>query len=75
MMAVPYGDLEASVKEVHRCAAAEHRRLMFSNGFEKVGFPNVSDQHWDQIYQTVQDLELPVNCHIGSPSAAPMSSR
>ena len=65
MMAVPYWDLEASVKEMHRCAAAGHRGLMFSNSFEKVGLPKVSDQHWDPIYETAQGLELSINFHIG----------
>jgi predicted TIM-barrel fold metal-dependent hydrolase len=62
---VPFWDVEASVAEIKRCADAGHRGILLANQYEKIGLPSFVDPHWDPIYATAQDLELPVNFHAG----------
>ncbi len=62
---LPYWDLEASVAEMERCAALGFRGVLFSNVFERVGLPSYVDPYWDPIYARAQELDMPINFHIG----------
>ncbi|MFJ3804719.1 amidohydrolase family protein [Streptomyces sp. NPDC090088] len=63
--AVPYWDVQESVKEIRRCHAAGHRGIIFSSHPEKNGQPHLGDKHWDPLWATCQELGMPVNFHIG----------
>src|SRR5262249_34859692 len=63
--ALPFWDLEAAVKEMTRCAGLGFKAIVFANKMEQIGLPSFVDRHWDPIYAAAQDLELPVNFHIG----------
>jgi predicted TIM-barrel fold metal-dependent hydrolase len=62
---LPFWDLEVSVKELRRCAAAGHRGVLFANKYELIDLPVFTDPHWDPIYRTAEELGLPINFHIG----------
>jgi len=66
VMGVPFWDLDASLKEIERAAAAGHRGVIFSQQPELYGCPSLGDRHWDKVWALAQDLELPINFHIGS---------
>jgi predicted TIM-barrel fold metal-dependent hydrolase len=62
---VPFWDLEATEREIHRCVAMGHRGILWANKLEQVGLPDCTDPHWDPIYRVVADLDLSVNFHTG----------
>jgi uncharacterized protein len=65
VVAVPFWDLELSIKEIRRCHALGHRGMIFSQAPEHFGAPTLGDPHWDALWAVAQDLELSVNFHIG----------
>jgi predicted TIM-barrel fold metal-dependent hydrolase len=67
--AVPFWDVEASVREIRRCQDMGHRGILFSSHPDWFGQPHIADSHWDPIWSLAQDLELSINFHIGSGGA------
>jgi predicted TIM-barrel fold metal-dependent hydrolase len=39
--------------------------VLCANNFERIGLPSFCDEYWDPIYAAAQELDLPVNFHIG----------
>jgi predicted TIM-barrel fold metal-dependent hydrolase len=62
---VPFWDISESLEEIKRAYAKGHRGVLFANKFEQIGLPGFTDPHWDPIYSLCQDLELPINFHVG----------
>jgi predicted TIM-barrel fold metal-dependent hydrolase len=62
---VPFWDLEASVKEMKRCADLGHTGILFANKYEMIGMPAFYDEYWDPIFAAAQDLDLSINFHAG----------
>jgi predicted TIM-barrel fold metal-dependent hydrolase len=62
---LPFWDLDATVEEMRRCAGLGFKGFLFANKFEKVGLPPFTDGYWDRVYATAQDMDLPINYHIG----------
>jgi len=65
MAMLPYWDVEAAVKEMHRCYEMGFRGVLFANKFERVGLPGFTDSYWDPVYATAQEMDIPVNYHVG----------
>lgn len=65
VMALPFWDVEASVKEIHRCVELGHKGVLFANAPERAGLPRMRDEHWDPIYATAQEIGLSINLHVG----------
>jgi predicted TIM-barrel fold metal-dependent hydrolase len=66
MAALPFWDVETSVKEIRRAAGMGHKGIVFGAYPEQWGAPPLTSRHWDPIWATAQDLGLPVNFHIAS---------
>jgi uncharacterized protein len=64
--ALPFWDLEESLREMERCAKAGHRGILFTDQPEYFGLPMLADPHWDRLWAAAQDLGQSVNFHIGS---------
>ena len=62
---LPFWDVDASVTELLRCAAAGHRGVNFCNQPEKYDQPRLWDEHWDRIWAAAREAGIPVNFHIG----------
>lgn len=62
----PFWDVDASVKEVHRCAEMGHKGILFTGDPQSYGEPVIGDKHWDPLWQAAVDLNLPVSFHLGS---------
>jgi predicted TIM-barrel fold metal-dependent hydrolase len=64
---LPFWDVDLSVRELKRC-----RKTLGLVGFtmtdspQEWGLPCLNDPYWDPVWSTAQDLQLPVNFHIGS---------
>jgi len=64
--AIPFWDVEASVREIERCAAKGHRGVLFTGEPQVHGMPFLGDEHWDRLWAAAQDHDQPVSFHIGS---------
>jgi uncharacterized protein len=64
--AVPFWDIDLSIKEMERCQADGHRGIIFSQAPETFGQPILSDPYWDRLWNAAQEMGLAVNFHIGS---------
>ena len=65
VMALPFWDVEASVKEIHRSAAKGHRAVLFGSRPETFGEPVLAHKHWDPIWAATREAGLPISFHIG----------
>jgi predicted TIM-barrel fold metal-dependent hydrolase len=66
VMALPFWDLDATIKEMGRAASNGHRGIVFGSQPELFGVPPLISPHWDRLWAAAQDLELPINFHIAS---------
>ncbi|MCU1454702.1 MAG: hypothetical protein JWN46_2848 [Acidimicrobiales bacterium] len=69
VMAVPFWDIDLSIREMERCAELGHKGIVFSQAPEDFGSPMLSDPHWDKLWDAAQSMKLSVNFHIGSGDA------
>jgi uncharacterized protein len=64
--ALPFWDVDACVAEVRRIREMGHRGVIFSSHPDRYGQPFLADPHWDRLWAVAQELEMPINFHIGS---------
>jgi predicted TIM-barrel fold metal-dependent hydrolase len=65
-MALPFWDIDETVKEMARAAAAGHKGLVMCGEPEHFGLPKLTDPRWDRLWAAAQEMGLPVNFHIGT---------
>jgi len=73
LVAVPYWDVEATVKEIHRTAAKGARSITFPELPDRVGLPSWHTAHWDPVLAAAQETGMPLSLHFGS-GGAPLIS-
>lgn len=66
IMAMPFWDVPAMVKEVNRCAKRGFKGILFTAAPQDYGMPVLSDPHWNGFWAAAQDAGLPISFHIGS---------
>jgi predicted TIM-barrel fold metal-dependent hydrolase len=66
IMATPFWDVPACVREIERCAARGHKGVLFGSQPQAFGQPRLTDRHWDPVFAAAQDAGLPISFHIGS---------
>ena len=66
IMATPFWDVEASVKEIERCAALGVKGVLFGSQPQHFDQPLLTSPHWDPVWAAAQDAGLPISFHIGS---------
>ena len=66
VMALPFWDIDASVKEIERSAAKGHRAVLFGSRPESFGEPPLASLHWDPVWAATQAAGLSISFHIGS---------
>ena len=72
---LPFWDLDFALRELRRC-----REELGLTGFTMTdqpshfGQPALADSAWDPFWAACQELELPVNFHIGSGSSADVAA-
>lgn len=66
VMATPFWDVDATVKEIQRCAGLGHRAILFTAAPQDFDMPFLGDAHWNPIWAAAQDVDLPISLHIGS---------
>jgi len=66
MMALPFWDMDDTLKEMERAAKAGHKGIVMCCEPEFFGMPKMTSPHWDPLWAKAQDLHLSINFHIGS---------
>ena len=62
---VPFWDVEATVREVERCAEKGFKGVLFTGEPLRFGLPSIGDRHWDPLWAVAQEAGLPIHFHIG----------
>ncbi len=65
-MALPFWDIPACVTEMQRARKMGHKGIVMCGEPEHFDLPVLTDPHWDPFWAAAQDLELPINFHIGT---------
>jgi uncharacterized protein len=65
LTALPFWDVEESVKEIERCAANGHHGVLFIAKPQKMGMPRLAEDHWKPIFEALESMKLSVNFHTG----------
>src|SRR5260370_8965940 len=65
LAALPFWNVEESVKEIERCAQLGYAGILFTEKPHKMGLPRISDEHWAPIFDATQDKGWSVNFHTG----------
>jgi predicted TIM-barrel fold metal-dependent hydrolase len=72
---IPFWDVQASVREVQRCAEMGSKGVIFSENPAKLShkgqrLPSIHsfDRHWDPLWAVLQETGLPLLMHYGSSS-------
>jgi len=65
VMATPFWDVSAAVKEIERCAAKGHKAVLGAGQPQDFGQPRVAHKHWDPVWAAAQDAGLSISFHIG----------
>jgi predicted TIM-barrel fold metal-dependent hydrolase len=66
MALLPWWDIKASVTEARRCRSMGLRGVNTNAEPHLVGLPELSDKHWDPLWEAVAGMGMPVNFHIGA---------
>jgi predicted TIM-barrel fold metal-dependent hydrolase len=65
IIALPFWDVEASVREIERNAERGMRGALFTGEPQRFGFPLLGDHHWDPVYAALQAAGMPIHFHLG----------
>ncbi|MGO9030457.1 amidohydrolase family protein [Mycobacterium sp.] len=63
---LPFWDLEASVKEIHRVAAKGAKCVTFPDLPDRLGLPSVHSDHWDPVLSAMEETDMVLAQHFGS---------
>lgn len=65
-MAVPFWDIEASLKEMERAAKLGHKGVVMCGEPAYFNLPKLTAPEWDPLWAAAQDMALPINFHVGT---------
>jgi len=65
VMATPFWDVPAAVREIDRCARLGYQAVLFCNQPQDHGQPALRDPHWDPIWAAAQAAGMSVSFHVG----------
>ena len=66
IVATPFWDIDATVREIERCVALGARGILFTGEPQRFGLPIIGDPHWDPLWEVARAAGLPIHFHIGS---------
>ena len=62
---IPIQDIDEAVREVQRVAAGGAKSLQLPVFPTEIGLPDYYDERYGPLWATIQDVDLPICCHIG----------
>ncbi|MFT3851338.1 MAG: amidohydrolase family protein [Ilumatobacteraceae bacterium] len=64
--ALPFWDLDETIKEMARCADLGHRGAILSLEPEHFGQPHLTHEYWEPLWSAAEEIGYPLNFHIGA---------
>jgi predicted TIM-barrel fold metal-dependent hydrolase len=65
LAALPFWDIDASIREMRRCASTGHRGVLWAATLDKHNLPPTTNPYWDPFYAEAQELGMSINFHVG----------
>jgi predicted TIM-barrel fold metal-dependent hydrolase len=65
-MALPFWDVDASLREIERCMALGHKGILFTGDPDRFGQPWIADPYWNPIWSLAQEHGMTINFHVGN---------
>ena len=66
VVATPFWDIAATVKEIERSAERGARGILFTGEPHRYGLPVIGARHWDPLWEVARAADLPIHFHIGN---------
>ena len=66
MALLPWWDIDGSVAEAHRAAAAGFHGITMCSDPQNRGLPDLGERVWDPLWEVLSEDQLSVNFHIGA---------
>ncbi|MGF7237452.1 MAG: amidohydrolase family protein [Frankia sp.] len=66
VVATPFWDIEATVREIERCVPLGARGILFTGEPQRYGLPMLGSPHWNPLWEVARAANLPIHFHIGS---------
>jgi uncharacterized protein len=66
MAVLPWWDVRAAVAEVERVHGLGLKGVNISADPQNNGLPDLSDLHWEPLWEVCEALNMPINFHIGA---------
>jgi predicted TIM-barrel fold metal-dependent hydrolase len=63
---LPWWDIEEATAEARRCKQIGLRGVNMNPEPHLQGLPDLGDERWSPLFEVCQDLNLPINFHIGA---------
>jgi uncharacterized protein len=63
---LPFWDIEESIAEAKRAKDIGLTGVLMAGEPHLGGLPDLGTEHWRPLYEVLEDLELPINIHIGA---------
>mgnify|MGYP001193130174 FL=1 len=63
---IPWWDIDLAVKEVERCHGMGLKGVNTNADPQNQGFPDLSDKFYSPLWDACEDLDVPVNFHVGA---------
>lgn len=67
----PMWDVGLAVQEIKRAIKMGHKGLIWHGAPDVLGLPHFNERHWDPIFQTCVELDIPLCLHIGAMPTRP----
>lgn len=71
---LPLWDVQACIAEVHRTAALGAKAISFTENPVPLGLPSFHTDHWDPLFDAVEETGLPLCMHFGTSGQAPTTA-
>jgi predicted TIM-barrel fold metal-dependent hydrolase len=71
---LPFWDVEASAAEVRRVAAKGAKALTFPENPVPLGHPSFHSDHWEPLWDAVEETDLPLCLHFGTSRDIPVTA-
>jgi uncharacterized protein len=68
---LPFWDVDASVRELERCAELGHRGVLFINAPEKAGLLPIANPYWDRLFRAAEVNRMSINFHVAASTVDP----
>lgn len=74
MAILPIWDMQATLAELERVSALGVHAISFPDNPARIGLPSIHNQYWEPMWKKLSDLQIVINCHIGTGARAEHAS-